>query len=214
MLSKLKIGFQEVDTTKLLRTEIEELQNQLLKKDKTIERLSEKLEMVRQITVDFKDDDSDSYEIASPSTVTVRNFRPKSVSSRRSTGATVVKTFESNSDTSYAAENLLTISSRKYVCEECDRKFASSTGLKRHKFLHTGVRPYACPICSLNFTRSDYVTRHVNKAHRNEIEVHPIVKKERVNSEYDTTTCDICGSTYASAHNVRRHKRSVHKIDI
>ena len=48
---------------------------------------------------------------------------------------------------------------RKYCCKYCGKCFVRINDRKRHKKIHSGVKPYLCP-CGKNFTRHDALTRH------------------------------------------------------
>ena len=48
---------------------------------------------------------------------------------------------------------------RKYICKYCGKCFVRINDRKRHKKIHSGIKPYVCP-CGKNFTRHDALTRH------------------------------------------------------
>ncbi|KAK0517108.1 hypothetical protein JMJ35_000263 [Cladonia borealis] len=48
---------------------------------------------------------------------------------------------------------------RKYCCKYCGKCFVRINDRKRHKKIHSGIKPYLCP-CGKNFTRHDALTRH------------------------------------------------------
>ena len=44
--------------------------------------------------------------------------------------------------------------------EKCDRKFARSDELSRHKRTHTGEKRFVCKVCERKFMRSDHLAKH------------------------------------------------------
>lgn len=54
---------------------------------------------------------------------------------------------------------------KPYVCEweKCDRRFARSDELARHRRTHTGEKKYACPLCGRKFMRSDHLSKHAKR---------------------------------------------------
>ena len=51
----------------------------------------------------------------------------------------------------------------KCTWPNCDRCFARSDELARHKRSHTGERKFECPLCSRKFMRSDHLTKHARR---------------------------------------------------
>lgn len=45
----------------------------------------------------------------------------------------------------------------------CDKKFARSDELSRHRRTHTGEKKFACPACDRRFMRSDHLTKHARR---------------------------------------------------
>ncbi|CAD5221863.1 unnamed protein product [Bursaphelenchus xylophilus] len=48
----------------------------------------------------------------------------------------------------------------------CKKRFANKFLLKKHQFIHTGLRPHECPYCKKQFNRKDNLLRH-KKTHIN-----------------------------------------------
>lgn len=53
-------------------------------------------------------------------------------------------------------------SDKPFICEHanCHKRFANKFLLKKHQFIHTGLRPHTCPYCSKRFNRKDNLLRH------------------------------------------------------
>lgn len=52
-------------------------------------------------------------------------------------------------------------SEKPYSCKQCDVRFAQSSGLKKHKQIHTGEKKrYSCIQCYAKFARSGCLRRH------------------------------------------------------
>ena len=58
----------------------------------------------------------------------------------------------------------LTTGTRPYICSYCDKKFPTSTNLRRHEKVHQGHK-FSCPHCSTTFTQTGDLKKHVRKAH-------------------------------------------------
>uniref|UniRef100_A0A1I7UPU2 Zinc finger protein n=1 Tax=Caenorhabditis tropicalis TaxID=1561998 RepID=A0A1I7UPU2_9PELO len=67
---------------------------------------------------------------------------------------------------------------KPFICmhNNCGKRFANKFLLKKHMFIHTGLRPHTCPHCHKKFNRKDNLLRH-KKTH-NPVESHiPILPK-------------------------------------
>ena len=49
---------------------------------------------------------------------------------------------------------------RKFVCDICDKHFASKQNLKEHRFIHTGQKPYKCDLCGQDFRQYSFLFIH------------------------------------------------------
>ena len=58
---------------------------------------------------------------------------------------------------------------RKFQCIYCGNKFIRFTHLQRHLRIHTGAKPYVCPICRKPFSRSDYMSAHILRYHKEKV---------------------------------------------
>ncbi|RXM36967.1 Grainyhead-like protein 1-like [Acipenser ruthenus] len=56
-------------------------------------------------------------------------------------------------------------SEKPFSCnwEGCDKKFARSDELSRHRRTHTGEKKFVCPVCDRRFMRSDHLTKHARR---------------------------------------------------
>jgi len=52
---------------------------------------------------------------------------------------------------------------RPFVCmwPDCNRKFARSDELSRHRRAHTGEKRFVCKLCDRGFVRSDHLAKHI-----------------------------------------------------
>ncbi|CAO1393815.1 unnamed protein product, partial [Diamesa tonsa] len=65
--------------------------------------------------------------------------------------------------------------SRPFVCKQCNKTFARRSDLKKHAFVHSGIRSFVCDICSKSFTRNTNLTKH-----------------KRIHSEVRGFKCNLC----------------------
>lgn len=54
------------------------------------------------------------------------------------------------------------LAEKPFTCEHtnCHKRFANKFLLKKHQFIHTGLRPHCCPFCGKRFNRKDNLLRH------------------------------------------------------
>eukprot|EP00117_Sycon_ciliatum_P036892 scpid62089/ scgid0096/ Krueppel-like factor 10; GDNF-inducible factor; Transcription factor GIF; Transforming growth factor-beta-inducible early growth response protein 1 len=60
---------------------------------------------------------------------------------------------------------LLAVGEKPFACqhENCERRFARSDELARHRRTHTGEKKFVCPLCSHRFMRSDHLAKHARR---------------------------------------------------
>uniref|UniRef100_A0A158R662 C2H2-type domain-containing protein n=1 Tax=Syphacia muris TaxID=451379 RepID=A0A158R662_9BILA len=58
--------------------------------------------------------------------------------------------------------NVNDLAEKPFTCEHanCHKRFANKFLLKKHQFIHTGLRPHCCPFCGKRFNRKDNLLRH------------------------------------------------------
>ena len=107
------------------------------------------------------------------------------------------------------------IKEKPFACNVCNRRFAESSILERHKNIHINI----CEICNRSFTKRYYLTRHI-KTHTNEkpfmCEICPkkYSRKEDLMFHMNTHTnekpfvCDICGRGFARKSDLSSHKNT------
>lgn len=81
---------------------------------------------------------------------------------------------------------------KPYKCLICNKSFSQSTYMRYHEKIHTGMQPMQCPICGRNFRTNSKLNFHI-KCHSNE-----------------TTKCSIC-SKELKTHRLKLHIRNVHE---
>lgn len=108
-----------------------------------------------------------------------------------------------------------------YMCEECGKSFSSGASLKKHSFLHSGIRPFQCARCPKKYTTKHKLKEHMNRHEgiKNYICPHCGMKKTtsnelRVHINYHTREteypCSACPQIFFSPGNRGRHFRIVH----
>jgi hypothetical protein len=87
-----------------------------------------------------------------------------------------------------------------FACELCDYKTFLAANLNRHvKAVQLGIKAYSCHICDHKASTSQTLRIHMNNKHN----VDPI-----------THDCGHCGKKFKAQHNLRRHAKSVHKMEL
>lgn len=57
---------------------------------------------------------------------------------------------------------------KKYVCDQCGKRFGYKHILQEHKNLHYGIKPYACPLCNKRFAAKSNLIQHRHRHIANE----------------------------------------------
>ncbi|XP_078661591.1 uncharacterized protein LOC144905719 isoform X2 [Branchiostoma floridae x Branchiostoma belcheri] len=66
-----------------------------------------------------------------------------------------------------------------YHCETCQKPFSRVDSLRRHRILHTGVKPHGCPFCPYRTYYKGNLNVHMERAHS--AELHDLKQRELFN---------------------------------
>lgn len=78
---------------------------------------------------------------------------------------------------------------KPFLCTQCSKSFIRRSDLKKHTFVHAGIRLYSCDICKKSFTRNTNLTKH-----------------KRTHSEKSKTwKCTLCPRAFYTNSELSRH---------
>ncbi|BHF71775.1 hypothetical protein SprV_0401483500 [Sparganum proliferum] len=110
---------------------------------------------------------------------------------------------------------------RSVVCTLCSHHFRRSSDLRRHMFLHSGVRPYGCDFCSRRFIIQGRMLQHMIKAHGEEGSARAaqysfsrrrylqrLARLQRTFTTPQKFTCHVCGAICRTLTGLRGHVRA------
>uniref|UniRef100_A0A8C7I9H3 C2H2-type domain-containing protein n=1 Tax=Oncorhynchus kisutch TaxID=8019 RepID=A0A8C7I9H3_ONCKI len=83
------------------------------------------------------------------------------------------------------------IGERTHTCPECGKTFATSSGLKQHKHIHSSVKPFICEVCHKSYTQFSNLCRH-----------------KRMHADCRTQIkCKDCGQMFSTTSSLNKHQR-------
>lgn len=85
---------------------------------------------------------------------------------------------------------------KRYMCDVCQKLFASKQNLLEHKFIHTGDKPFICKVCGDSFRQASQLSLH-KRSHLQELQTSRS-EKVRDNGLTTVTQPTECSSKPAS----------------
>uniref|UniRef100_A0A8C4R2R1 Si:ch211-263k4.2 n=1 Tax=Eptatretus burgeri TaxID=7764 RepID=A0A8C4R2R1_EPTBU len=83
------------------------------------------------------------------------------------------------------------VGARAHACPECGKTFATSSGLKQHKHIHSSVKPFSCEVCHKSYTQFSNLCRH-----------------KRMHADCRTQIkCKDCGQLFSTTSSLNKHRR-------
>uniref|UniRef100_A0A8C2CBX1 Si:ch211-263k4.2 n=1 Tax=Cyprinus carpio TaxID=7962 RepID=A0A8C2CBX1_CYPCA len=83
------------------------------------------------------------------------------------------------------------VGARAHTCPECGKTFATSSGLKQHKHIHSSVKPFICEVCHKSYTQFSNLCRH-----------------KRMHADCRSQIkCKDCGQMFSTTSSLNKHRR-------
>lgn len=78
---------------------------------------------------------------------------------------------------------------KPFLCTQCTKTFIRRSDLRKHTFVHAGIRLYSCDICKKSFTRNTNLTKH----------------KRTHSDKFKSWKCTLCPKAYYTTSELSRH---------
>ena len=75
-----------------------------------------------------------------------------------------------------------------HPCEQCHKVFKRPSELRRHEFVHSGVKPFACSTCNMAFSLAGNLRQH-----------------ELIHTGFKPHSCEQCGKGFTQVGSLRQH---------
>ncbi|KFQ03837.1 PR domain zinc finger protein 16, partial [Haliaeetus albicilla] len=83
------------------------------------------------------------------------------------------------------------VGARAHACPDCGKTFATSSGLKQHKHIHSTVKPFICEVCHKSYTQFPNLCLH-----------------KRMHADCRTQIkCKDCGQMFSTTSSLNKHRR-------
>ncbi|XP_061592450.1 histone-lysine N-methyltransferase PRDM16 isoform X1 [Cololabis saira] len=94
------------------------------------------------------------------------------------------------------------VGARAHTCPECGKTFATSSGLKQHKHIHSSVKPFICPDGLLLFAPPGEV------CHKSYTQFSNLCRHKRMHADCRTQIkCKDCGQLFSTTSSLNKHRR-------
>lgn len=78
---------------------------------------------------------------------------------------------------------------KPFYCHQCSKTFIRRSDLRKHTFVHSGIRLFSCDICKKSFTRNTNLTKH----------------KRTHSDKFKSWKCTLCPKAYYTNSELSRH---------
>lgn len=80
-----------------------------------------------------------------------------------------------------------------YECDHCKRTFNRKCSLRKHIYMHLGIKPFQCKHCPQNFRSRRYLQVHIDRSHKSMVD------------DQDLYICNFCEKPFLIKENLKKH---------